>query len=115
MLELSNLEIQTRQQTPRLNLVKIDWAAFRPELHDNITINNKIDTKQSVDVAIDISTTAVNKAIQKCTRIIKITLRDQSLPQYIKDLNKERNRIRREFQRNRTNELRIQTRWESIS
>lgn len=106
ILKFTDINPDITHQTPRLNFKKADWKKFREELHNEITINNKIKTTMDIDDNVEALTTAIQTALAKSTPTTKPPTADNSLPPEIQDLIKTKNNIRRQFQQKKTNELR---------
>lgn len=85
-----------------------DWKVFREELDKAIEINNRIFTKPELEAAVENLTSRINSTMGKIIKKDKIRAIKDSLPDDIVQLIKERNRIRRIWQRTRLPHLKLE-------
>lgn len=90
-------QINSLQKTTTKNT---NWPAFRSYLDKRICINNRIETTDELETEVGKFTSAVSDALKHNTQTqtIKRT-HDKTLPQHTLDLIKEKNRIRKLWQR----------------
>lgn len=77
-----------------------NWKDFRKTLDRLLTINNKIDTINTIQQELHTYTSAIKTAQRQHTKTIKINTKQTDIPAEIITLIKNRNTIRRRHQRN---------------
>jgi len=97
--------LQIKHPNPKQTTIKrrsfqnTDWKAFRQTLNDLTEINNQINTTDDIDEAITTLTTAITQAMNRHSKLVKITDAKDKLPQDILDKIKRRNSLRKKYQR----------------
>lgn len=82
-----------------------DWTELRNFLNEKITINNKITTKEEIDIEVDLLTKNLTNAKDVFTKKIKIRPDKIELDDEIIELIKIRNQTRKIFQQTRQPEI----------
>lgn len=91
----------TKDSCQRLNLRKINWDKFREKLQNNLEINNKLDTIEEIDKAVETITKVISDAMNQSAPPVKTLTPSSHLPVNIKKTIRLRNAARRRFQRTR--------------
>ncbi|CAD6232618.1 GSCOCG00006977001-RA-CDS, partial [Cotesia congregata] len=91
-----------------LNYKKANWQQFREIINDSIIINSNINSKEKIDKCIKNLTNTINDAISIAIPEIEITAKIKPLPDHIILLIKNRNKLRRQYQRTGNKLIKIQ-------
>lgn len=78
---------------------KTDWKKFKAIINDSLSIDNKIPTVAKIDEQVTKITNSITEAFNKSTTIQLHNKNSQTLPQEILDVIKNRNKLRKQYQR----------------
>lgn len=96
-----------REKKTILNYRTADWAKFREKLDASVKINNRIENTEILEEEVAKFTINIQDAIKSSIKIRKVkTTPEDDLPRTARDKIKQRNRIRKLWQRNRDPNLR---------
>ena len=102
---IAELSVQNNTHTDTTNYTRsykhTDWAEFRRSLDGLITITQHVNTTHDLDMLVETFTQAIQHALEKHTRVIKLKAHRDELPAHITTLIKQRNATRKLWQRRR--------------
>ena len=99
ILTLNNSKTPLNPDKKFLNYSKANWNLFRNYINTSLKITTKLKTEKDIDLAINNITIITQNAIKTAIPLDKFKLKTNFSNDEIKNLIKERNKIRRKIQR----------------
>lgn len=89
-----------RTQPKQYCYAKANWKSYRAYLEENIVLTSQVyNTTKEIDIAISQLTECISAARDKSVPLTSINNKVLTLPKYIKNIIKNKNRLRRQEQR----------------